>query len=224
MCSFVICSLPCPCVQPRCSAVVGALVLQGGGHLAMGGAPSSGLGQPPHGSPPSLAPAAAAQPVGGQGAAAPTSQASQPVEFNHAINYVNKIKNRFQGQPDIYKQFLEILHTYQKEQRNLKEGLQTGAKPLTESEVYAQVAKLFQNQEDLLQEFGQFLPDANGASTHSLVSALRGRGSGYCRAVPAVCGSFVSFCVCCEFPVLFVLADRFVCDTASAAAVQVQGE
>ena len=38
----------------------------------------------------------------------------QPVEFNHAINYVNKIKNRFQNQPEIYKAFLEILHTYQK--------------------------------------------------------------------------------------------------------------
>ena len=37
-------------------------------------------------------------------------------------------------------------------------------KPLTESEVYSQVAKLFQNQEDLLSEFGQFLPDANGSS------------------------------------------------------------
>jgi paired amphipathic helix protein Sin3a len=49
--------------------------------------------------------------------------AAQPVEFNHAINYVNKIKNRFQGQPEIYKQFLEILHTYQKEQRSLKEGI-----------------------------------------------------------------------------------------------------
>ncbi|KAJ1527236.1 hypothetical protein ONE63_008762 [Megalurothrips usitatus] len=52
----------------------------------------------------------------------PHSTQSQPVEFNHAINYVNKIKNRFQGQPDKYKRFLEILHTYQKEQRNLKEG------------------------------------------------------------------------------------------------------
>lgn len=30
-------------------------------------------------------------------------------------------QNRFQGQPEIYKAFLEILHTYQKEQRNLKE-------------------------------------------------------------------------------------------------------
>uniref|UniRef100_A0A224YVC1 Paired amphipathic helix protein Sin3a n=1 Tax=Rhipicephalus zambeziensis TaxID=60191 RepID=A0A224YVC1_9ACAR len=146
------------------------------GHLPISGPPPSGLGggQPPHSSPPShgapMAPQPPAVASGGQSATAPASQASQPVEFNHAINYVNKIKNRFQGQPDIYKQFLEILHTYQKEQRNLKEGVQTGAKPLTESEVYAQVAKLFQNQEDLLQEFGQFLPDANGASTHSLVT------------------------------------------------------
>ncbi|XP_078052831.1 SIN3 transcription regulator family member A isoform X4 [Augochlora pura] len=98
------------------------------------------------------------------------TQQSQPVEFNHAINYVNKIKNRFQGQPDKYKRFLEILHTYQKEQRNLKEsghlggtsgsGGTGGAKHLTEAEVYSQVAKLFENQDDLLAEFGQFLPDA----------------------------------------------------------------
>lgn len=106
----------------------------------------------------------------------------QPVEFNHAINYVNKIKNRFQGQPEIYKAFLEILHTYQKEQRNLKEGVTLaphfllqglvpqGHKPLTEAEVYSQVAKLFQNQEDLLAEFGQFLPDANGSSPYSTYS------------------------------------------------------
>lgn len=40
-----------------------------------------------------------------------------PIEFNHAINYVNKIKQRFSGDPDTYKQFLEILQTYQKEQR-----------------------------------------------------------------------------------------------------------
>lgn len=46
-------------------------------------------------------------------ATGPPLQNNQPVEFNHAINYVNKIKNRFQGQPDIYKAFLEILHTYQ---------------------------------------------------------------------------------------------------------------
>jgi paired amphipathic helix protein Sin3a len=51
------------------------------------------------------------------GTAAPQSQ----VEFGHAINYVNKIKSRFLNQPDIYKSFLEILHTYQKQQKNIKE-------------------------------------------------------------------------------------------------------
>lgn len=107
---------------------------------------------------------------GGSGAVSGASsgggQSTQPVEFNHAINYVNKIKNRFQGQPDIYKNFLEILHTYQKEQRQLKESmLPSGYKPLSEAEVYSQVAKLFHNQEDLLSEFGQFLPDANGSSS-----------------------------------------------------------
>ena len=101
--------------------------------------------------------------AGGQG------QNNQPVEFNHAINYVNKIKHRFQGQPDVYKQFLEILHTYQKDQRAMKEG---GAPKsmLTESEVYAQVSKLFQNQEDLLAEFGQFLPEAT--TDHSTAAIM----------------------------------------------------
>ena len=100
--------------------------------------------------------------------------ASQPVEFNHAINYVNKIKSRFQGQPDVYKQFLEILHAYQKEQKSIKEGKQPDSKPLTENEVYAKVAKLFHGQNDLLQEFGQFLPDSNSGSAGA---SMFGQGS-----------------------------------------------
>ena len=82
------------------------------------------------------------------------------MEFNHAINYVNKIKNRFSGQPEVYKQFLEILHTYQKDQKAIKEGNPPSGRFLTEAEVYAQVSRLFQQQEDLLSEFGQFLPEA----------------------------------------------------------------
>uniref|UniRef100_A0A6Q2WW69 Paired amphipathic helix protein Sin3a n=1 Tax=Esox lucius TaxID=8010 RepID=A0A6Q2WW69_ESOLU len=101
----------------------------------------------------------------------PPLQNNQPVEFNHAINYVNKIKNRFQGQPDIYKAFLEILHTYQKEQRNAKEAGGNYIPALTEQEVYAQVARLFKNQEDLLSEFGQFLPDANSSVLLSKTTA-----------------------------------------------------
>lgn len=70
------------------------------------------------------------------------------VEFSQAISYVNKIKNRFADQPDIYKHFLEILQTYQREQ-----------KPI--NEVYAQVTVLFQNAPDLLDDFKKFLPDSS---------------------------------------------------------------
>ncbi|CAF5150709.1 unnamed protein product, partial [Rotaria sp. Silwood1] len=51
-----------------------------------------------------------------------TNSNGQPVEFNHAINYVNKIKNRFHQNPNVYKTFLEILHTYQKQQKDAKES------------------------------------------------------------------------------------------------------
>nr|OQO24622.1 hypothetical protein B0A51_09602 [Rachicladosporium sp. CCFEE 5018] len=74
-----------------------------------------------------------------------------PVEFNHAISYVNKIKNRFSSQPDIYKQFLEILQTYQRE-----------SKPI--QDVYSQVTHLFKTAPDLLDDFKQFLPESAAAA------------------------------------------------------------
>ncbi|KAI8981426.1 hypothetical protein BDB01DRAFT_851219 [Pilobolus umbonatus] len=83
-----------------------------------------------------------------------------PVEFNHAINYVNKIKNRFSNDPDTYKQFLEILQTYQKEQKPIQE-------------VYAQVQVLFNGAEDLLAEFKQFLPDTT--QPHSDIPLTNGQ-------------------------------------------------
>ncbi|KAJ3145353.1 Transcriptional regulatory protein sin3 [Irineochytrium annulatum] len=89
-----------------------------------------------------VAPAAPAQPAAGQTAAKP------PVEFNHAINYVNKIRNRFAAEPESYKQFLEILQTYQKDQKPIQE-------------VYSSVSVLFKNAPDLLDEFKQFLPDTS---------------------------------------------------------------
>ena len=104
----------------------------------------------------------------------PQSQPQNQVEFGHAINYVNKIKSRFHNQPDIYKSFLEILHTYQKQQKNIKEGipLPNNQNFLSESEVFAKVAKLFKNQEDLLIEFSQFLPDANAAANNSNINMV----------------------------------------------------
>jgi paired amphipathic helix protein Sin3a len=78
--------------------------------------------------------------------------------------------------PNIYKTFLEILHTYQKQQKDAKElpsgnlttntssaistGVNNQSTLLSETEVYAKVAQLFTNHEDLLAEFSQFLPDA----------------------------------------------------------------
>ncbi|KAK5960695.1 transcriptional regulator SIN3 PWA37_002129 [Arxiozyma heterogenica] len=78
-----------------------------------------------------------------------TSTVKKPnnVEFSQAINYVNKIKNRFANQPEVYKNFLEILQTYQREQ-----------KPI--DEVYSQVTLLFRNAPDLLEDFKKFLPDS----------------------------------------------------------------
>jgi histone deacetylase complex regulatory component SIN3 len=85
------------------------------------------------------APAQAQQPEQGQ----------QPpgMEFDHAINYVTTIKKRFANEPETYKKFLEILHTYQKEQRGIKEVLE-------------EVSVLFSEHPDLLKEFTFFLPDA----------------------------------------------------------------
>lgn len=96
---------------------------------------------------------------GAAAAAAAAAAASQnaniekrgPVEFNHAISYVNKIKNRFQDKPEIYKQFLEILQTYQREQKPIQD-------------VYAQVTNLFNSAPDLLEDFKQFLPESAASS------------------------------------------------------------
>ncbi|KAM5238667.1 paired amphipathic helix protein Sin3b [Ctenodactylus gundi] len=82
---------------------------------------------------------------------------SDSVEFNNAISYVNKIKTRFLDHPEIYRSFLEILHTYQKEQLHAKGRPFRG---MSEEEVFTEVASLFRGQEDLLSEFGQFLPEA----------------------------------------------------------------
>lgn len=65
------------------------------------------------------------------------------------------LQNRFQDKPEIYKQFLEILQTYQREQKPIQD-------------VYAQVTTLFNAAPDLLEDFKQFLPE----------SAAQTRGAG----------------------------------------------
>lgn len=88
----------------------------------------------------------------------------QPAEFNHAINFVNKIKHRFNRRPDTYKAFLEILQTYQKEQRAIQD-------------VYAQVTILFQDAPDLLEEFKEFLPDNSNSQESGAPDGTAAAGS-----------------------------------------------
>ncbi|KAG2448373.1 hypothetical protein HYH02_006955 [Chlamydomonas schloesseri] len=73
-------------------------------------------------------------------------QGKQPVEFDQAINYVNKIKTRFANDERVYKAFLEILNMYRKGQKTI-------------NQVYDEVAILFRSHQDLLEEFTYFLPD-----------------------------------------------------------------
>jgi histone deacetylase complex regulatory component SIN3 len=113
---------------------------------------------------------------GGAAASAPSTAVSQSpppgqMQQAHAFHYVTKIRDRFTNEPETYRfilpccsfafspcslivscllpsrSFLKILHTYQKEQKNIKEVLE-------------QVSHLFADHADLLMEFTYFLPDA----------------------------------------------------------------
>ncbi|XP_031282358.1 paired amphipathic helix protein Sin3-like 4 isoform X2 [Pistacia vera] len=93
----------------------------------------------------------------------------KPVEFEEAINFVNKIKTRFQGDDHVYKSFLDILNMYRKENKSI-------------TEVYQEVASLFQDHPDLLVEFTHFLPDSSASASTQYVpsgrtSLLRDRSS-----------------------------------------------
>ena len=94
-----------------------------------------------------------------QQAAAGANGGGAPLEFDHAINYVTTIKRRFASEPETYKKFLEILHTYQKEQRGIKEVLD-------------EVSVLFADHPDLLKEFTYFLPDAVQAQAKAQLDAV----------------------------------------------------
>ncbi|GLJ50468.1 hypothetical protein SUGI_1075280 [Cryptomeria japonica] len=73
---------------------------------------------------------------------------NQPVDFDQAINYVSKIKSRFQYDEQVYKAFLEILNMYRKGNKTI-------------SEVYQEVASLFKDHQDLVEEFCYFLPNSS---------------------------------------------------------------
>jgi len=81
------------------------------------------------------------------------NKGKRPVEYDQAFNYVNKIRTRFRDEERVYNAFLEILNMYRKSQKTI-------------SQVHAEVATLFKDHSDLLEEFECFLPDtsAQGAA------------------------------------------------------------
>ncbi|KAL2523463.1 Paired amphipathic helix protein Sin3-like 2 [Forsythia ovata] len=79
------------------------------------------------------------------------------VEFDEAINFVNKIKNRFQDDDRVYKDFLAILNMYRKEHKGI-------------ADVYEEVSALFIDHPDLLQQFTRFLPDTSITASTALAS------------------------------------------------------
>ncbi|XBI23267.1 hypothetical protein VPH35_048546 [Triticum aestivum] len=74
----------------------------------------------------------------------------KPVDFAEAINFVNKIKSRFQRDEHVYKSFLDILNMYRKDNKSIQD-------------VYHEVAVLFSDHKDLLEEFQHFLPDTSAS-------------------------------------------------------------
>ncbi|CAJ0573789.1 unnamed protein product, partial [Mesorhabditis spiculigera] len=104
-----------------------------------------------------------------QAAPAPTAKEERPKQpnlgnaaFDQALEYVNKIKTRFNTQPAVYKSFLDILSSYQKQE-----------KPGTEKTILDAIGKLFENESDLLEEFRIFLPEANLMAAKRRVEAQK---------------------------------------------------
>ncbi|KAF6754256.1 transcription regulatory protein [Ephemerocybe angulata] len=91
------------------------------------------------------------------------------IEFNNAIQYLNKIKARYADEQNTYKHFLDILQTYQREGKNSGDN-----------QVYLQVQMLFKDAPDLIVEFKNFLPEAvpPGAGEAFMMSQQAGGGGG----------------------------------------------
>jgi len=150
---------PQPYVPPPASALP---VQQAPNHLP-GMAPTP-YGQPMSGPGPEATPPPVPPSQAGSSATQNTKKA--PIEFDQAINYVTKIKKTFEDKPGTYRAFLEILHTYQKEQKSIKD-------------VYEEVSRLFKDHTELLAEFSQFLPDGSPEASGSMPPQPKGpKGKG----------------------------------------------
>ncbi|KKP06040.1 hypothetical protein THAR02_01821 [Trichoderma harzianum] len=66
-------------------------------------------------------------------------------DVEDAFAYMNKVKVRFHSRPIMYKDFLDILQTYQRDMLPIQE-------------VHGSLTKLFESEPDLIEGFNQFLP------------------------------------------------------------------
>lgn len=98
-------------------------------------------------------------------------EVGQPAEFDHAIQYVTKIKKRFVSDLHTYRSFLEILHAYQ--QRSAAQN-----QPESIRDVLEKVAALFRDHPDLLMDFAFFLPDSIQAEARERISHIIARQHG----------------------------------------------
>ncbi|MFS7941775.1 putative transcription regulator Others family [Helianthus anomalus] len=105
----------------------------------------------------------------GVGGGASGGSSAQKLTTNDVLTYLKEVKDMFQDRREkydmfldklfqnddqVYKSFLDILNMYRKEQKGI-------------NEVYSEVATLFDDHPDLLDEFTRFLPDALAAAyTH----------------------------------------------------------
>ncbi|KZT30944.1 PAH2 domain-containing protein, partial [Neolentinus lepideus HHB14362 ss-1] len=91
------------------------------------------------------------------------SKEEQARQFQCAIQYLNKIKERFSDDHDVYKQFLGILQSQQKAGASAKDP-----QDVQQTQVYAQVNMLFKEAPDLFEEFKYFLPEIQSQVSHLL--------------------------------------------------------
>lgn len=68
-----------------------------------------------------------------------------PIGINDALAYMNKVQVRFHSRPIMFKDFLDILQTYQEDRLPIQV-------------VHGSLTKLFESEPDLIEGFNQFLP------------------------------------------------------------------
>ncbi|CAM6122821.1 unnamed protein product [Calypogeia fissa] len=83
----------------------------------------------------------------------------QPVQLNQVVNYLDKVKTRFQSEEHIYKRFVHVLNMYQ-----------AGTKTI--QQVYQDVVQLFTQDADLVGEFICLFPDNTVAGPGSSIQTI----------------------------------------------------